>query len=127
MIVRRINRSGLVEASGTSSPHPVLVLTGEHDLSTRHRVRAVCRSLPLDLGTDRLTVDLTDVSFADCGCFDELVRLAVRAHELGIVVETRVPRDGWLVRLFTLLGIGQLMGVTEHEFDGSMHGTRAAG
>src|SRR4051794_10718106 len=61
----------------------VLHLDGEFDLSTRAAVAVSCRRLGAAPREGRTVLDLTAVTFIDCGTIRQLAQLAWRRQALG--------------------------------------------
>lgn len=90
-----------------------VVMTGEHDLATRERLRRALRRAS-DTGGDVL-VDLTDVTFLDAGVLSELVGCESRLESNGdrLSVRTTATRIFELTCLVRLLETGLSSGIPE--------------
>lgn len=81
----------------------VLHLDGEFDLSNRAEVEAACRKLAGRPAACRTIVDLTEVSFIDCGTIRRLAGLGLARRALGDSCTTIVSSP-FLHRLLDLTG-----------------------
>jgi anti-anti-sigma factor len=88
----------------------VLHLEGEFDLSTRAAVAVSCRRLARAPGQGRTVLDLTAVTFIDCGTIRQLAQLAWRRQAGGDAC-TMLVSSPFLQRVIEVTGYSRCVPV----------------
>jgi anti-sigma B factor antagonist len=100
---------GIRVAAGESGP--VLVLSGEADITTLKQLQSAL-SAQLDAGAGVLTVDLSGLGFADSATIGALVRAARTLRSQGGRLDLASPQPA-LARMLTLLGVDEVVPIRD--------------
>jgi anti-anti-sigma factor len=102
--------------------HVLVRLRGELDIVSGDGLRAALEGL-LDAGPMPLVVDLSGLSFADCGGMSVLLELRTRLAAHGCAVTVTGPQP-IVSRLLRLTGMDTLFRLGEDEHHGSRNRTQ---